>query len=83
MLGYPSTCSLGKSSHSCTLSLACWLVGGSSQPGCGGNPWLVACCVTPHNRKKQHIKEDIEILSHYHSDSVEHLDKVIGLQELQ
>ncbi|XP_056640921.1 serine protease 27 [Diorhabda sublineata] len=49
MFGFPAKCEKQGESHACTLSLACWLVGGSSQTGCGGNPWLVACCVT---RKK-------------------------------
>lgn len=45
MFGYPSKCQKSGNTHPCTLSFACWLSGGSSQTGCGGNPWLVACCV--------------------------------------
>lgn len=45
MLGYPPKCERKGLTHSCTLSFACWLVGGSSEPGCGANPWIVACCV--------------------------------------
>ncbi|XP_019868243.1 serine protease 27 [Aethina tumida] len=55
MFGYPSRCESKGSSHSCTLSFACWLVGGSSQSGCGASPWIVACCVTskkPHGHLK-------------------------------
>ncbi|XP_028141691.2 plasma kallikrein [Diabrotica virgifera virgifera] len=46
MLGFPSKCERKGQHHACTLSLACWIVGGSSQSGCGGSPWIVACCVT-------------------------------------
>ncbi|XP_071053511.1 trypsin-7 isoform X1 [Onthophagus taurus] len=45
MLGYPPKCQRKGSSHSCTLSVTCWLAGGSSEEGCGSNPWLVGCCV--------------------------------------
>uniref|UniRef100_A0A224XIH6 Putative trypsin-like serine protease n=1 Tax=Panstrongylus lignarius TaxID=156445 RepID=A0A224XIH6_9HEMI len=35
--------------HSCTFSLACWLVGGSLQPGCATSfpfsSWFYSCCV--------------------------------------
>ncbi|XP_054257926.1 serine protease 27 [Macrosteles quadrilineatus] len=51
LLGYPSTCEFRGVIHSCTLSLACWLVGGTLTGGCGGDllsDWLFTCCVTPH-----------------------------------
>lgn len=51
LFGYPSKCQRRGSSHSCTISIACWMAGGSSQSGCGASPWIVACCVTP---KKKH-----------------------------
>lgn len=51
MFGYPSKCEQKGQTHSCTLSFACWLVGGSSKAGCGANPWIVACCVTSKNSK--------------------------------
>ncbi|XP_060533007.1 trypsin-7 isoform X2 [Cylas formicarius] len=49
MFGYPAKCERQGLSHPCTLSLACWFVGGSSQEGCGASAWLVACCVTSRN----------------------------------
>lgn len=52
MFGYPSKCHHSGTPHVCTLSLACWLVGGTSQSGCGGNPWVVACCVKKHPAKQ-------------------------------
>lgn len=81
MLGYPSTCSRGAALHSCTLSLACWLVGGSSQPGCGANPWLVACCVTPHLRNK-HSQHQLQYVQEIISKQ-ERFDKVAGLEEIE
>lgn len=48
LLGYPSTCEYRGLVHSCTLSLACWLVGGTLSEGCGGDllaDWLFTCCV--------------------------------------
>ncbi|XP_044263564.1 trypsin-3 isoform X2 [Tribolium madens] len=60
LLGYPPKCEQKGISHSCTLSFACWLVGGSSQPGCGANPWIVACCVT--SQKVLNRKNDIQQL---------------------
>ena len=56
MLGYPPKCERKGILHSCTLSFACWLVGGSSQPGCGAHPWIVACCVTAKKTLNQ-LKE--------------------------
>jgi hypothetical protein len=56
LLGYPPKCERKGILHSCTLSFACWLVGGSSQEGCGASPWIVACCVTAKkslNRKNE------------------------------
>ncbi|KAK9873959.1 hypothetical protein WA026_002311 [Henosepilachna vigintioctopunctata] len=50
LFGYPSKCQRRGVSHACTLSFACWMVGGSSQPGCGANPWVVACCVTSRGK---------------------------------
>ncbi|XP_018574696.1 uncharacterized protein LOC108913613 [Anoplophora glabripennis] len=58
MFGYPSKCERKGVSHSCTLSFACWLVGGSSQSGCGASPWIVACCVT--SKKSQSSLDDLE-----------------------
>ncbi|XP_017772424.1 PREDICTED: prostasin [Nicrophorus vespilloides] len=55
MLGYPQRCERKGVSHACTLSFACWMVGGSSQAGCGANPWLVACCVTGRKMKPVRI----------------------------
>ncbi|KAJ8955764.1 hypothetical protein NQ318_008638, partial [Aromia moschata] len=70
MFGYPSKCERKGVSHSCTLSFACWLVGGSSQSGCGASPWIVACCVTsrksqnsldyPDYRINGNIQQDLE-----------------------
>ncbi|XP_059472499.1 serine proteinase stubble [Neocloeon triangulifer] len=45
LLGYPSSCVYNGGLHACTFSLACWLVGGQFQRGCGGPGWLVTCCV--------------------------------------
>ncbi|CAH1954821.1 unnamed protein product [Acanthoscelides obtectus] len=45
MFGYPSNCENMGNSYPCTLSFACWLVGGSSQPGCGASSWIISCCV--------------------------------------
>ncbi|EFA07413.2 serine protease P84 [Tribolium castaneum] len=60
LLGYPPKCEQRGISHSCTLSFACWLVGGSSQPGCGANPWIVACCVT--SKKALNRNNDVQQL---------------------
>lgn len=56
MFGYPSTCEYRGVIHSCTLSLACWLVGGTLTAGCGGDvlaDWLFTCCVTAHPVRPQ------------------------------
>ncbi|XP_065341097.1 serine proteinase stubble-like [Cloeon dipterum] len=45
LLGYPTSCVYNGGLHACTFSLACWLVGGQFQRGCGGPGWLVTCCV--------------------------------------
>jgi hypothetical protein len=45
LLGYPNSCVYNGGLHACTFSLACWLVGGQFQRGCGGPGWLVTCCV--------------------------------------
>lgn len=64
LLGYPTTCTHGHVSHACTISLACWMAGGTSEPGCGASPWLVACCVTKskNNKHQQHqyIKQHVQ-----------------------
>ncbi|XP_022817110.1 serine proteinase stubble [Spodoptera litura] len=44
ILGYPSSCNLGSEVRPCTLSLTCWLRGGTRVRGCGGS-WLFSCCV--------------------------------------
>ncbi|KAH9638430.1 hypothetical protein HF086_015749 [Spodoptera exigua] len=44
LLGYPSSCNLGSEVCPCTLSLTCWLRGGTRVRGCGGS-WLFSCCV--------------------------------------
>lgn len=49
MFGYPPRCERNGLSHACTLSIACWLAGGTSEEGCGANPWIVACCVVREN----------------------------------
>ncbi|CAH0551888.1 unnamed protein product [Brassicogethes aeneus] len=62
MFGYPSKCESKGKSHSCTLSFACWLVGGSSRSGCGASPWIVACCDTSsknnHFPGNEHLMEN-------------------------
>ncbi|XP_060808583.1 testisin [Amyelois transitella] len=50
ILGYPSTCSSGLDVRPCTLSLTCWLRGGTRVKGCGGS-WLFSCCVMPEISK--------------------------------
>ncbi|KAJ8966332.1 hypothetical protein NQ314_003599 [Rhamnusium bicolor] len=61
MFGFPSKCEIKGLTHSCTLSFACWLVGGSSQSGCGASPWIVACCVTS---RKSHssLENDLDYI---------------------
>lgn len=91
MLGYPSRCSLGESQHACTLSLACWLVGGKSESGCGTSSWLVACCVTPSQRfqQLQQNKNSLIPQDHNHLLNNEDLMKIpdqeldAGFDELQ
>lgn len=59
VLGYPSTCEIRGVIHSCTLSLACWLVGGTLTAGCGGDilaDWLFTCCVTAHSPRPQPMR---------------------------
>ncbi|VEN35158.1 unnamed protein product [Callosobruchus maculatus] len=66
MFGYPSNCENMGGSHPCTLSFACWLVGGSSQPGCGANSWIVSCCVLSKTKaltEFQDIEDDDEELA--------------------
>ncbi|KAL4717873.1 hypothetical protein ACJJTC_005718 [Scirpophaga incertulas] len=48
IFGYPATCSVGSEVRACTLSLECWLRGGTSTSGCGG--WLFSCCVNDLER---------------------------------
>ncbi|XP_023943914.2 coagulation factor IX [Bicyclus anynana] len=43
-LGYPTTCSVGLEVRPCTLSLSCWLRGGTRVRGCGSG-WLFSCCL--------------------------------------
>lgn len=54
--GYPDTCVFRGSVHACTLSLACWLVGGRLESGCGTGDfiaeWLFTCCI-PANQRVQ------------------------------
>lgn len=74
MLGYPSKCERRGVTHSCTLSLACWLVGGSSQPGCGSNPWIVSCCVTSKGYRvetKFHHSSNYQFSENYDEDEIQ------------
>ncbi|XP_068622184.1 trypsin-4 [Battus philenor] len=41
--GYPTTCSIGSEVKPCTLSVSCWLRGGTRLKGCGSS-WLFSCC---------------------------------------
>ncbi|XP_039748225.1 transmembrane protease serine 11D [Pararge aegeria] len=45
-LGYPTTCNIGVEVRPCTLSLSCWLRGGTRVRGCGSG-WLFSCCLPP------------------------------------
>lgn len=45
ILGYPSTCILGSEVRPCTLTLTCWLRGGTGVRGCGSG-WLFSCCAS-------------------------------------
>ncbi|XP_049882740.1 serine protease 27 [Pectinophora gossypiella] len=49
LLGYPPTCMVGGEARPCTLTLSCWLRGGSRGKGCGGG-WLFSCCTTHADR---------------------------------
>ncbi|KAG5876777.1 hypothetical protein JTB14_038454 [Gonioctena quinquepunctata] len=85
MFGYPAKCEKKGMSHSCTLSLACWLVGGSSQSGCGASPWIVACCVTSrktqssshYDMSKHQIDNDVQQSLELRESSVPMLQKRI------
>ncbi|XP_045461086.1 serine protease 27 isoform X1 [Harmonia axyridis] len=55
LFGYPAKCQQRGVSHACTISIACWMAGGTSYSGCGASSWIVACCVPP---KKKRQKED-------------------------
>ncbi|KAM3956128.1 trypsin-4 [Aphomia sociella] len=44
IFGYTPTCTIGSEVRSCTLSLTCWLRGGTRVKGCGAS-WLFSCCV--------------------------------------
>ncbi|GLV44676.1 uncharacterized protein CBL_20587 [Carabus blaptoides fortunei] len=69
LLGYPTTCTHGHVSHACTISLACWMAGGRSEPGCGASPWLVACCVTKHHRQQPHEQYvRLHVQKHQHGE---------------
>ncbi|XP_030022322.2 trypsin-1 [Manduca sexta] len=46
ILGYPTTCNIGIEVRPCTLTLTCWLRGGTRVRGCGGS-WLFSCCIPP------------------------------------
>ncbi|XP_013136590.1 PREDICTED: uncharacterized protein LOC106101800 [Papilio polytes] len=46
--GYPTTCNIGSEVKPCSLSLSCWLRGGTRLRGCGGS-WLLTCCGPPDN----------------------------------
>ncbi|KAF7265598.1 trypsin-1 [Rhynchophorus ferrugineus] len=86
MFGYPSKCHRKGSSHSCTLSVACWWVGGSSQSGCGASPWIVACCVKNnknHYREPEiDVYEDVpEIKTNQVSSLMERRNGLVDLQE--
>ncbi|CAK1593262.1 unnamed protein product [Parnassius mnemosyne] len=48
--GYPTTCSVGSELKPCTLSLSCWLRGGTRLRGCGSG-WLLSCCGPPDPTK--------------------------------
>ncbi|XP_044745029.1 serine protease 27 [Coccinella septempunctata] len=66
LFGYPAKCQIHGISHSCTISIACWMAGGSVQPGCGASSWIVACCVTqkkkrPDEQKKEKKNSEIEV----------------------
>nr|XP_034838381.1 transmembrane protease serine 11D [Maniola hyperantus] len=45
-LGYPTTCTIGVEVRPCTLSLSCWIRGGTRVRGCGSS-WLFSCCLPP------------------------------------
>ncbi|CAB3241745.1 unnamed protein product [Arctia plantaginis] len=51
LLGYPTTCNLGLEVRPCTLSLTCWLKGGTRVRGCGGS-WLFSCCALEPNKNE-------------------------------
>lgn len=51
LLGYPTTCNLGAEIRPCTLSITCWLNGGTRVRGCGGS-WLFSCCASEPNRSE-------------------------------
>uniref|UniRef100_A0A0A9WT28 Plasma kallikrein n=2 Tax=Lygus hesperus TaxID=30085 RepID=A0A0A9WT28_LYGHE len=53
-----SGCNYRGQQHSCTLTLACWLSGGESQPGCASSffpfsSWIFACCVQSRSVAQQ------------------------------
>ncbi|XP_018330295.1 trypsin-7 [Agrilus planipennis] len=59
IFGFPSKCEIEGTFYPCTLSLACWWVGGINTGGCGGNSWIVSCCV---KRVRKNIKQDQSLL---------------------
>uniref|UniRef100_A0AAR5QDD3 Peptidase S1 domain-containing protein n=1 Tax=Dendroctonus ponderosae TaxID=77166 RepID=A0AAR5QDD3_DENPD len=80
LFGYPSNCQLKGASHACTFSVACWWAGGSSQSGCGANPWIFACCVTQNKNQdifdrpvalKNSLEEDLETRENIISQSIQ------------
>ncbi|XP_052754251.1 transmembrane protease serine 12 [Galleria mellonella] len=46
IFGYSPTCTIGTEVRPCTLSLTCWLQGGTRLKGCGTS-WLFSCCLPP------------------------------------
>ncbi|XP_053621535.1 serine proteinase stubble [Plodia interpunctella] len=54
---YPSVCNLGSDILPCTLSLSCWLQGGTRVMGCAGS-WLFSCCYL-HDRYKSEVDNSI------------------------
>ncbi|XP_030763290.1 serine protease 27 isoform X2 [Sitophilus oryzae] len=73
MFGYPSRCQRKGFSHACTLSVACWWVGGSSQSGCGASPWIVACCVKHIKKKDEEELYDMD----YSENEIQIKDKSV------
>ncbi|XP_044738932.1 prostasin [Chrysoperla carnea] len=45
LFGTPTHCNVNNVRYACTLSLACWIIGGNSESGCGQPSWFVSCCI--------------------------------------